>query len=163
MKPVAVILLAAGVAFLAWFATSGGDEPAVPAAAAAERAALRWTGGGEVQPARRDGELWEVDVRRPNGSLVEVTLGRGLALYELDEEQGAGGSRPHDEITGQLRESAIGAARPEAAGGTVRAVERERDGSIEVDFVTTDHRILEVELDSDLRITAVDDEQLADE
>jgi hypothetical protein len=92
-----------------------------------------------------------------------VTLGRGLALYELDEEQGPGATRPHDEITGSLRKRAIATARREASDGVVRSVERERDGSIEVDFVTSDENILEVELDSHLRITEVDSEELADE
>jgi hypothetical protein len=163
VKPVAVLLLAAGVAVLVWFAASGGDGRTIPAAAAAERAAVRWTGGGSVQPARRDGALWEVDVRRANGSLVEVTLGRGLVLYELDEERGPGGRRPHDEITGRLRGRAITAARREAPEGTVRTVERERDGSIEVDFITSAPGVLEVELDSELRITGVDHEELGDE
>jgi hypothetical protein len=163
VKLVAVLLLGAAVAVMIWFAASGGDERAIPDAAAAERAALRWTGGGEAQPARRDGALWEVDVRRGNGSLVEVTLGRGLVLYELDEEQGPGGTRPHDEITGSLRRRAIAAARGEASHGSVRMVERERDGSVEVDFVTSEEYILEVELDSQLRITEVDNEELADE
>ena len=162
MKAVALLLLAAGVAALAWFAAFDQDERSVPDAAAAERAALRWTGGGEAQPARRDGALWEVDVRRANGSLVEVTLGRGLVLYELDEEQGPRGRPPHDEITGSLRTRAVEAARREAPEATVRTVERERDGSIEVDFVT-DGYIAEVELDSHLRITGVDEEELTDE
>ena len=163
MKALALLLLAAGVGVLTWFAASDQNEGRVPDAAAAERAALRWTGGGEAQPARRDGALWEVDVRRANGSLVEVTLGRGLALYELDEEEGPRGTPPHDEITGSLRQRAVAAARREAIDGSVRAVERERDGSIEVDFASSDGYILEVELDSHLRITEVDEEELTDE
>ena len=151
-----------GVAAPLWLISSSGDERTVPDAEAAERAALRWTGGGAVEPARRDGRLWEVDVRRPNGSLVEVTLGRGLALYELDEEEGPGATRPHDEITGALRARAVAAARREVREGGVRTVERERDGSIEVDFVAGDG-ILEVELDAHLRITEVDQEALTDE
>ena len=162
MKLVALFLLVAGVAVLVWFAAFGEHGRALPDAAAAERAALTWTGGGQAQQARRDGVLWEVDVRRANGSLVEVTLGRGLALYELDEEQGPGGTRPHDEITGSLRKRAIAAARQEAGEAPVRTVERERDGSLEIDFVTDDN-ILEVELDSQLRIIEVDNEELTDE
>jgi hypothetical protein len=162
VKLIATLLFVAGAAALVWLIFSGNDEHTVPAAEAAESAALRWTGGGEVEPARRDGVLWEVDVRRSNGSLVEVTLGRGLALYELDEEQGPGGSRAHDEIAGRLRERAVAAARGEVDEGKVRTVERERDGSIEVDFVTGDS-VLEVELDARLRITEVDQEELADE
>ncbi|MGH2745694.1 MAG: hypothetical protein ACRDLY_19170 [Thermoleophilaceae bacterium] len=43
---------------------------------------------------RRDGDGWEVDVVRPDGSLVEVTIGDQLELKALDEELGPAGAPP---------------------------------------------------------------------
>jgi hypothetical protein len=45
----------------------------------------------------------------------------------------------------------------------VRSVERERDGSIEVDVVRPDRTVAEVELDRYLRVTGVDREEIGDE
>jgi hypothetical protein len=82
---------------------------------------------------------------------------------ELDEERSAGGAAAHDEVTGLLRTRAIDAARAVSGPGTARSVERERDGSIEVDVVAKDRSIVEVELDSELRVTDIDEEDLYDE
>lgn len=57
-------------------------------AAQAKAAALSWVGTGQAQAPRRDGEDWEVDVVRPDGSLVQVTLGDSLELRGFDEEFG---------------------------------------------------------------------------
>jgi hypothetical protein len=45
----------------------------------------------------------------------------------------------------------------------VRSVEREDDGKIEVDVVTSDRTVLEVELDRRLRVRDVDEEDIGDE
>jgi hypothetical protein len=45
----------------------------------------------------------------------------------------------------------------------VRSVEREDDRTIEVDVVTSDRNVLEVELDPRLRVRDVDEEEIADE
>jgi len=113
----AISLLAfACLAFLAFGAR--GDEPD---AAAARQAALVWTEAELADAPRWNGDEWEVDVRRANGSLVEVTLGRDLELRELDEELGPGGAPAHDELTRPLRERAIAAARSESGPGRVPA------------------------------------------
>lgn len=155
------IVTAMAVAVLAFLAFGARAEE--PDADAARLVALHWTQAERADPPRRDGELWEVDVRRPDGSLVEVTLGRDLELHELDEELGPGGSLPWDELTGALRERAIAAARPAGGPGAVLGVERERDGTIEVDFVLPDRTVLEVDLDAQLNVTGSDREELGDE
>jgi hypothetical protein len=148
------------VLVLVALATQGPDEPD---AAAAQRMALQWTGAELADAPRRDSDGWEVDVRRADGSLVEISLGPTLELRELDEERGAGGTAAHDEVTGALRTRAIDAARTVAGPGPVRTVEREDDGSIEVDILATDQMILEVELDRQLGVTDTDEESITDE
>jgi hypothetical protein len=155
----AVLAGALGVLALLAFGAGAGDEAG---AAAAQRAALDWTGAERTDAPRRDGDVWEVDVRRADGSLVEVTLGPRLELRELDEELGAGGAPAPDEVTGELRERAIAAARPEGGPGPVRSVERENDGSFEVDIVRQ-RTVIEVELDRHLRVLDVDREEIGDE
>ena len=65
---------------------------------------------GEAQAPRRDGEAWEVDVVRPNGSLVQVTLGDRLELRQFDEELGPAGTsapdpRANQSVTAEVSET----------------------------------------------------------
>ncbi|HEU0023326.1 MAG TPA: hypothetical protein VFQ12_01755 [Thermoleophilaceae bacterium] len=154
-----VALSLAGLVLVAFGSTSENEADA----AAAQRVALNWTGAELADAPRRAGDDWEVDVRRADGSLVEVTLGPALELRELDEELGRGGTPAHDEVTGALRERAIAAARPEAGPGQVRSVELERDGTIEVDVVRSNRTVIEVELDEQLRVKDIDEEDIGDE
>ena len=129
----------------------------------ARRTALTWVGAELADRPRRDGDRWEVDVRRPDGSLVEVTLGERLELTELDEERGPAGAPSHDEVDGPLRARAISAARRVSGPGRVRSVEREADGSLEVDVLQGSGVLLEVELDPRLRVVDTDLEDPGDE
>lgn len=156
----AVLVVVAG--FLALLAFVGGEPPG-PDAAAARAVALNWTEAKRADRPRRVEEGWEVDVRREDGSLVEVSLDRSLRLRELDEELGRGGTPAHDAVVDAGRRRAIAAARHRSGGGWVRSVEREADGTIEVDFVTHEHTVIEVELDQRLRVKDVDEEELGDE
>ncbi len=157
---VAVVAISLAILVLVAFGTPKENEAD---AAAARRVALNWTGAELTDAPRRDGDGWEVDVRRADGSLVEVTLGPALELRELDEELGRGETLAHDEVTGALRERAIAAARSEAGPGQVRSVELERDGTIEVNVVRSNRRIVEVELDEQLRVKDIDEEDIGDE
>lgn len=85
-------VLAIALAVLAATTLRGGDAPV--SASEAEAAALGWLGVGVPENARRDGDGWEVDVVRPDGSLVEVTIGDQLELKALDEELGPAGAPP---------------------------------------------------------------------
>jgi hypothetical protein len=161
MRPHVLVVPLMAFAVLAFLAF--GTPRDEPDAAAAQQAALQWTEAELAERPRRDGDQWEVDVRRADGSLVEVTLGRSLELRELDEELGPAGAPPHDEVTGALRERAIAAARATAGRGPVRSVERERNGAIEVDFRRPSRIILEVELDQRLRVIDIDLEEIGDE
>ncbi len=160
MLPWSVITVIVAVLLLVAVATRGPDEPD---AAAAQRVALQWTGAELTDAPRRTADGWEVDVRRADGSLVEILLGPRLELRELDEERGAGGAPAHDAVTSVLRTRAIDIARTVSGPGSVRSVERERDGSIEVDIVAPGDTVVEVELDRQLRVTEIDEEEIGDE
>ena len=160
MLPVSLITVMVAAGLLLAVATGGAAEPD---AASAQRVALQWSGAELADAPRRDGDGWEVDVRRADGSLVEIKLGPQLQLLQLDEERSAGGAPAHDEVTGLLRTRATDVARAVSGPGAVRSVEREGDGSIEVDVVSNDRTIVEVELDRQLRVTDIDEEDLDDE
>jgi hypothetical protein len=131
-------------------------------AAAVKTAALSWVGAGEAQRPRRDGDAWEVDVVRPDGSLVQVTLGDQLELRELDEEFGPAHTPPPDELRGAARDRAIKATLWHVGSGRVVGVERESNREIDVDVRVGDDRI-EVQLNPRFRVIQVKPEDPSDE
>jgi hypothetical protein len=139
--------------------------PREPQLGAAEAAAVAvgWVGAGSHQPPRRDGDEWEVDVVRSNGSLVEVTVGKERELLGFDEERGPGGGPAPDELRGPRRARAVRAALAAAGPGRVLDVEREFEGDIEVGVRRPDGTQVEVGLDDRLRILEVEREDPADE
>ncbi len=148
-------LLALG-AFAAWPASEIADVAKV------RRVAENWVGSGESQPPRRAGDEWEVDVVRPDGSLIEVTIGDDLRLLGLDEELGPGRSAAHDEVTGPGRLRAAAAALAVVPGGAVLAVEQEQRG-IEVAVRGRDGGRLEVAMDARHQVTEIEAEDSEDE
>ena len=162
LQAVTLGLLVIAMGSLALLVFLSADRPG-PDAAAAREAALRWTDAELADGPRRVGNGWEVDVRRADGSLVEVALDDSLQLLEFDEELGPRGTPAHDQVVGAARERAIAAARPASGPGPVRSVEREDDGTIEVDVVASGRTVLEVELDRRLRVRDVDEEDIGDE
>jgi hypothetical protein len=156
----AIVVAALLVLVVLAFSPGSGDDFD---ASAAQQAARNWTGHEMTDPPRRAGDGWEVDVRRADGSVVEVNLGPELELIELDEERGPGGTPADDELQGERRTRAIAAAHAHGVRGRVRSVEQERDGSIEVDVVQPDRTVLEVGLDARLGVQRVDEEEYGDE
>ena len=128
----------------------------------AEIAARSWVRVGDVQPARREGDNWEVDVRRPDGSLVEVVMGDELQLRDFDEESGPAGAPARDELTGTARARAIEAAFFHVGPGRVVGVEREPSGETEVGIRMGGDQI-EVRLDKRYRVIEVHPEDRSDE
>jgi hypothetical protein len=141
----------------------GLDRPADIGAADAEAAAHDWVGVGFAQEPRRDSDGWEVDVIRPDGSMVEVTIGDGLEARGFDEERGPAGLPAHDEISGSLRAAAIESALTATGSGEALSVEREGSGEIEVSMVTRDDLHVDVELDDALQPVEVEVEDPGDE
>jgi hypothetical protein len=139
-----------------------GDEEAGGSAMTAKAAALHWVGTGEAESPRRDGDEWEVDVERPNGSLVEVTIGDELELRGLDEELGAHGRRAVDELTGTAREWATRTASAAAGRGRALSAERESADVVEVNLRRPSGTVVEVELESG-RVVEIEPEHPDDE
>jgi hypothetical protein len=156
-----IVLIVAMVIASAVFQLRGDDEERV-SAAEAKAAALSWVGAGEAQAPRRDGDVWEVDVVRPNGSLVQVTLGDRLELRGFDEEFGPGHSPAPDELRGAARARAIEAAFRHVGPGRVIGVERESSREVDVDMRIGGDRI-EVRLNPRLRVIEVKPEDPGDD
>jgi hypothetical protein len=132
-------------------------------AADAASVAVGWVGAGAPQAPRRDGGEWEVDVVRPNGSLVEVTVGPGGELLGFDEERGPAGDPAPDELSGRLRARAVRAALAATGPGRVLSAEWEQGGGIEVAVRRVDGTQVEAELDRRLRLRELEREDPADE
>jgi hypothetical protein len=129
----------------------------------AEQVAVQHVRDGVAHDARREGENWEVDVVRPDGSMVQVNLGPDLSLQGLDEELGPAGTLADDELRGEARARAVRAAFEETGTGEVVSVERDPNGGIEVRIQNGGRRQLEVELDRNFKLVEIDDEALGDE
>jgi len=102
-------------------------------------------------------------VIRPNGSLVEVTIGDQLELRELDEEFGRGGSRAADEVSGRARKLTARAALEVVGEGRVLSVERDSGDEVEVNIRRPAGDVVEVGLDGALRIVELEPEHPGDE
>jgi hypothetical protein len=122
-----------------------------------------WVGVGRPQPPRREGDEWEVDVVRPDGSVVEVTVGRARELLGFDEERGPAGGPAPDELTGPIRDRAVRAALAASGSGRALGAEWEPGGVIEVGVRLPGGTQLEVDLDHRLRVLEVEREDPADE
>jgi hypothetical protein len=157
-----IILIVAMIIASAIFQLLGDDDEEGVSPAQAKAAALTWLGGGEAQAPRRDGDVWEVDVARPDGSLVQVTLGDSLELRGFDEEFGPGHTPGPDELRGADRARAIEAAHRHVGPGRVVGVEQETSREIDVDMRMGKDRI-EVQLNSRFRVTQVKPEDPNDE
>jgi hypothetical protein len=128
----------------------------------AEAAAVRWVPDGVAQKPRREDDRWEVDVVRPDGSMVQVSLGDDFELRGLDEELGPGGTLSPDELRGAARSRAVQAAFAETRPGQVTSVERGPGGEIEVCMRMRAGRQVEVELDRALRVMGVESDDPCD-
>jgi len=156
------LLLVAGAAAAVVVPGLWPGEPELEAADAAA-VAVGWVGAGEPQAPRREGGEWEVDVVRPNGSLVEVTVGGRGELLGFDEERGPGGSRAPDELTGPTRARAVRVALAATGRGRVLSAEWEQGGGIEVAVRRVNGTQVEVSLDRRFRIREIEREDPADE
>jgi hypothetical protein len=151
------------VALLALVASTLSSRDAGPSDDDVASAAAYWVGAGTPQAPRRDDDEWEVDVTRPDGSLVEVTLGRRLELLGLDEERARGGEPGPDELRGSRRARAVRAALAAAGPGRVLSAEPEPGGGIEVGVRHPEGAQVEVGLDHRLRVVEIEPEDHRDE
>jgi hypothetical protein len=138
------------------------DEDDGVSAKDAEIAAESWVGVGDAEAPRREGDNWEVDVRRPDGSLVQVTLDEQLQLSSFDEESGPAGTPAPDELRGAARARAIEAAIWHVGPAPVVGVERDPDGVVEVGLRLGQDQV-EVRLDRRYKVIEVHPEDRSDE
>lgn len=155
-----IVLIVALVLASAAFQLRDDDEDI--SAADARVAALSWVAVGEAEAPRREGDNWEVDVRRPDGSLVQVTMGDQLQLRDFDEEFGPAGTPARDELTGAARARAVEATLRHVGPGRVVGVERDPTNEIEVGIRMGGDQI-EVRLDEGYRVIEVHPEDRGDE
>jgi hypothetical protein len=69
-----------------------GPQPTGPGADKAKAAALKLIPGGTANAVERDSEkgaTWEVEVRKPDGSTVDVRLDAGLGKVAIDADSEA--------------------------------------------------------------------------
>ena len=90
-----VLALGAGGVGLAQAVSGDDDQATGPDAERAKAAAVRLAGGGSAVAVEREDEgrsAWEVEVKKPGGSVVEVDLTRGLerAAAERDDDDPGG-------------------------------------------------------------------------
>jgi uncharacterized membrane protein YkoI len=86
----ALAALALGGAAIANATQGGGGKLTRAEASKASAAALRATGGGKVQSYERDGEdgaTYEVEVRKPDGSVVDVRLDGSYRVVVIEGDQ----------------------------------------------------------------------------
>lgn len=100
---------------------------------------------------------------RPDGSLVEVTLGEERQLLGLDEESGPAGTSAPDELAKAPRARAEQTALTVTEPGTVLSVERESGRVIEVGIRRNSGDRVEVLLDHRLRVLELEPEHPGDE
>jgi hypothetical protein len=157
-----IVLIAALLLASAAFQLRDDDDDNGVTAADAEIAARSWVGVGEAEGSRREGDVWEIDVRRPDGSMVQVTMSDELELRGFDEEFGPAGTPARDELSGAARAQAVEAAFWHVGPGRVVGVERDPTGEVEVGMRMGGDQI-EVRLDERLRVIEVHPEDRGDE
>ena len=157
----ALAALALGGAALAGATPStitGGDDLTGNTLDRASKAALAETGGGKVTDSERDGQTYEVEVTKDDGSEVDVHLDQNykVVVAETDSEDGDDNDDDRDErVQGADADRASKAAVAEAGGG--KATEVERDGSgYDVEVTKDDGTQVDVNLDERFQPSAVD-------
>lgn len=126
----------------------GGDRDRVAAAA------VQAAGGGtaaEVETSDDQGAAYEVEVRKPDGTEVDVTLDKDLKAITQDAEAGSG----ERALTAAERTSAEAAAKGAVAGGAVLSVEAGDQGDTavyEAEVRGADGMEWDVELDAAFKV-----------
>ena len=145
--------LMAGATGVALGATDDHDEAPLTGEAfeSATEAALADVGGGTVAGAESDDGGYEVEIRREDGTSVEVTVDRDFEVVRR-EVDGPDDSDDDDQVIGDELARVSTAATAAVGGGVVSDAEREEDGSYEVEVVTDDGREIDVRLDAELAV-----------
>jgi len=150
-------------------ATRGDDGESVTGLEAREAtaAALRATDGGTANSVERDdedGAVWEVEVTRADGTKVDVRMDAKYEVVVIDPDDESDDSDDADEadeaVTAAEASQATAAALKATKGGTADDVERDDENGAmwEVEVTRADGSEVDVRLDSNYKVVAIDAE-----
>ena len=178
MIPTGFAVLALGIGGVAWAGTASAGDVRGEDRDQVANAAVEAAGGGEAIEVEKsdDGvEAYEVEVRQPDGDVVDVDLDEQLNVLrkDVDDDLDDGDRRDDDGRDDDLRDDrddvrdaddralsvsertrAKRAALAEVGGGTVTELEAsdDRGEAYEVEVRGTDGRFWDLELDSDFQV-----------
>ena len=155
--PTIAAVAALGIGGVVWASTAnadlGGGERNRVSTAATEA-----VGGGKVveaEPSDDRGEAYEVEVRKTDGTEVDVTLNKDLNVLRQDTDDDMNDKEADDRaLSSAERDSAEKAALSAVGGGTVVDVEAsdDRGEAYEVEVRTSKGTEWDVTLDSDFKV-----------
>jgi uncharacterized membrane protein YkoI len=150
---VAAVVVGAGAYAVAQDADEGVDGDDLSRAI---DAALAEAGGGRVIEFEYDEGFYDVEIRKPDGSLLDVGLNRELSTVFAAPDLPDPVRDPDDApVSDADRERAAAAAVEAAGGGTAVEVDRD-DGGYDVEIRFPDGREVDVELSGDFTVLEVD-------
>lgn len=139
-------------------AVSGGDSDSPVAGPDRERAvdaATAEVAGGTVSDVELDDGRYEVEIRRDDGTEVDVILDQGFGVVATDEDVDGPDDEEEKLLTGETLDQATAAALEATGGGTVTDTEAD-DGGYEVEVRREDGTEVDVQLDDRFTVTAQD-------
>ncbi len=176
--PTGLAVLALGIGGVAWAGTASAGDVRGEDRDRVANAAVEAAGGGEaieVEKSDDGDEAYEVEVRQPDGDVVDVDLDEQLNVLrkDVDDDLDDGDRRDDDGRDDDLRDDrddvrdaddralsvsertrAERAALAEVGGGTVTELEAsdDRGEAYEVEVRGTDGRFWDLKLDSDFQV-----------
>jgi uncharacterized membrane protein YkoI len=159
LSTTAAVVVALGAGGAVW-ATAANADPSVPAGDRDRvgNAAVQAVGGGtvlDVEASDDQGEAYEVEVRKSDGSEVDVVLDKDLKVVSQGTDDSDDADTPDRVLSDTERASAEKAALAAVgAGGTVTQVEAgdEGEAAYEVDVRLADNTEWDVELDAGFKV-----------
>lgn len=118
-------------------------------------AALAEVGGGQVIELEYDEGFYDLEVRRPDGTLIDVGLDRNQKVVFAAEDVPDRFDSDDQPIDDADRQRAADVAVEAAGGGTAVDVDRD-DGGYEVEVRLDNGREVDVELSADFQVRSID-------
>lgn len=157
--PTVAAALLLGVGGTAWAATSSNDQGLTGKDLdRARSAALQATGGGKVTGAETSddaGEAYEVEVRMPDGSEIDVTLDKSFAVIKQDKDHDGpdADDRPLTAAEqASVEQAALAAVGAQGAKVTKTEASDDAPEAFEAEVLTTDGKTWDVSLDAQFKV-----------
>jgi uncharacterized membrane protein YkoI len=162
LLPTVAAVAALGIGGVAWASAANADDLRGSERDRVANAATRAVGGTAIEVEVSDdlGEYYEVEVRKDDGTEVDVSLDKNLKVVgrDVDDSREDADDRA---LSASERTSAENAALNAVDGGTITDVEAGDDfgEAYEVEVIDRDHVEWDVELDADFKVLSktVDD------